>query len=78
MTLWVDVVNVYLPYLLSIVSIIAMWQQGNMKRWSWLLTLVNQLGWLVWIVCSKNWGFLPLNLVLWGVAARNYVKWGKL
>lgn len=66
---------VYLPWLLSAITIWMTLLAGNMSRSAWSVGMANQLLWLVWIIASSNWGMLPMNIALWIVCWRNYVKW---
>ncbi|MFA5898078.1 MAG: hypothetical protein WC829_03075 [Hyphomicrobium sp.] len=68
-------VVLYLPYLLSAITIWMTLLAGNMHPKAWLVGLLNQALWLVWIVASETWGLIPLNLALWAVYARNHMKW---
>lgn len=68
---------VWLPYVLSALTIWSMFLAGEKKRGAWLIGLINQLLWLVWICATKSWGLLPMNIALWVVYGRNYWKWGR-
>src|SRR5690348_15081089 len=72
-----DALVVYLPYLLSPLTIAAMLVAGDKRQGAWAVGLLNQLHWLVWIGLSGIWGLLPMNLALWVVCARNYLKWDR-
>lgn len=72
-----EIITIYLPYLLSLITIYSMLLAGNKKKGAWLVGLVNQLLWLIWIFTTKNWGLLPMNIALWVVYGRNYLKWNK-
>ncbi len=65
----------YLPWLLSAITIWMFLLAGNKKKYSWLVGLFNQFLWLIWIVVSANWGLLPMNIALWVVYSRNHFKW---
>lgn len=66
---------VYLPYLLSCVTIWLNVLAGNKKRSAWLVAMSGQVLWSVWVLMSATWGLLPLNIALWYVYARNWFKW---
>jgi hypothetical protein len=66
---------VYLPWLLSAITILMTVMAGNKHRSAWLVGLVAQALWLVWIVACHAWGLVPMNIVLWAVYARNHIKW---
>ena len=70
-----EIITIYLPYLLSAITIYSMLLAGNKRKGAWLVGLVNQLLWLVWIFTTKAWGLLPMNIALWIVYTRNYIKW---
>jgi len=65
----------HLPWLLSAMTITAMWLAGNKHRAAWHLSLVNQMLWSVWIVATSQWGLLPMNVAMYIVAGRNLWKW---
>ena len=70
-----DAIRVYLPYLLSAITIWMTLLAGNKHRKAWLVGLANQALWLVWIIATASWGLLPLNVALWVVYARNHLRW---
>lgn len=72
-----DSIRLYLPWLLSGLTIWMTVLAGNRRRDAWLVGLVAQALWLVWIVTTKTWGLLPMNLALWIVYGRNHVKWSR-
>lgn len=65
----------YLPWILSAITIYMTILAGNKTRWAWALGIVNQALWLVWIVTAEAWGLLPMNAALWVVYARNHARW---
>lgn len=72
-----ELVVVYLPYILSAITVYTVVLAGNNNRNAWLISMFNQLLWLIWIVASNTWGLLPMNITLWIAFYRNYMKWGK-
>jgi hypothetical protein len=70
-------IRLYLPWLLSAITIYMTVLAGNKSRNAWLFGLVNQALWLVWIIATASWGLLPMNLALWIVYGRNHLKWSK-
>ncbi|HEY0820970.1 MAG TPA: hypothetical protein VGD46_19445 [Rhizobacter sp.] len=68
-------ITVYLPWLLSAITIYMTVLAGNKARHAWAVGLGNQALWLLWIIVTASWGFLPMNLALWAVYARNHWKW---
>ncbi len=68
----------YMPYLLSLVSVVQIYLTGNLYRNTWLVGLGNQALWLVWILTSESYGFLPMNIALWVSFTRNHLKWKKM
>lgn len=70
-------VKVYLPWLLSAITIWMTLLAGNKTRWAWLVGLANQSLWLTWIIASESWGLLPMTAALTFVYARNHFKWNK-
>ncbi len=73
-------VTFYLPWLLSVITITSTIMAGNLHRWSWALSGLNQILWFTWIVndWEKNQGLLAMNLVLAAVFIRNHMKWKRL
>lgn len=70
-------ITVYLPYVLSAITVWMTLLAGNLHRRAWLVGLLNQALWLVWILATGSWGFLPLNIALWIVYARNHFRWAR-
>jgi len=70
-----EAIRIYLPWLLSAITIWMTLLAGNLHRNAWLVGLANQLLWLVWIVATGTWGLIPLNVALWVVYGRNHLKW---
>lgn len=72
-----EIIVVYLPWLMSVITIYMTYIAGNRNAFAWVLGLGNQAFWLIWIVVSKNWGLLPMCLTLSVLYIRNYYKWIK-
>lgn len=70
-----DIIRVYLPWLLSAITIYMTVLAGNKSRNAWLFGLANQALWLLWIIVTHSWGLLPMNAALWVVYSRNHLKW---
>lgn len=68
-------IETYMPWLLSCITIYTMFLAGDRKSHTWLVGLINQAFWLTWIIASASWGLIPMNIALWVVYARNHVKW---
>lgn len=64
---WLD----FLPWLLSVQTLGAMWLAGSNPRAGWRLALAGQLLWAAYTALAHAWGFLPLNLGLTFVYYRN-------
>jgi hypothetical protein len=73
-----ELISQYLPWLLSLLSLIMVALTGNLHRKTWVFGIGIQFLWLLWIWSAKAWGFLPLTLALFGMYARNHFKWKKL
>jgi hypothetical protein len=71
------IIIVWLPWVLSAITIWMTLLAGNVHRQAWLVGLFGQALWLVWIVAAEAWGLLPLNFALWIVYGRNHLKWRK-
>lgn len=69
------VVGVYMPWLMSAITIWMTLLAGNKHPMAWAVGLGNQFLWLIWIIATQTWGFLPLNIALWVVYGRNHWKW---
>jgi hypothetical protein len=65
----------YLPWLLSALSLVMSVLTGNKWRHVWLFGLGIQCVWVAWIVAAQAYGFLPLCLALFVIYARNHLKW---
>ena len=65
----------HLPWLMSAVTIAAMWLAGNKSVWAWRLSLANQALWLAWILWSHTYGLLPLTAAMVVVDVRNLNRW---
>lgn len=72
-----EIIRIYLPWLLSALTIWMTMLAGNKNRHAWAIGIVNQGLWLIWIVVSRSWGLIPMNIALWIVYARNHWKWNK-
>lgn len=62
-----DAIRLYLPWVMSAVTIWMTLLAGNKHRSAWL----------VWIITTAAWGLLPMNAALWIVYGRNHLKWRK-
>lgn len=72
-----NAIVIYLPWLLSAITIYMTILAGNKSRWAWVVGLVNSALWLIWIITSQSWGLIPMNIALWFVYARNHFKWNE-
>ena len=70
-----EIIRVYLPWVMSAITIYSSFLAGNLHRHTWLVSMGNQVLWLTWIIATETWGFIPLNIALWIVYARNHLKW---
>lgn len=70
-----ETIRIYLPWILSVITIYMTILAGNKARHAWLFGLANQALWLIWIVTTASWGLIPMNMALWIVYARNHLKW---
>jgi signal transduction histidine kinase len=68
-------VEQYLPWLLSAITIYMTVLAGDKHRLAWAVGLLNQGLWLVWIFAAEAYGLIPMNIALWIVYARNHLKW---
>lgn len=64
-----------LPWIMSCVTIASIWLAGSKWRYTWLLTLGNQVLWATWIFSIQAWGLLPMTIAIVFVATRNHFKW---
>lgn len=71
-------IRIYLPWLLSAITIWMTVLAGNKHPSAWLVGLCNQALWLFWIITTGTWGLLPMNAALWIVYSRNHLKWRAL
>ena len=70
-----ETIRLYLPWLMSAVTIWMTLLAGNKHKSAWLVGIGNQALWLTWIVTVGAWGLIPMNIALWIVYARNHLKW---
>lgn len=71
----IDAIRIYLPWILSAITIYMTVLAGNKAPNAWLFGLANQALWLLWIIATTSWGLLPMNLALWFLYGRNHLKW---
>lgn len=71
-------ITTYLPWLLSILSLLMSVMTGNLWRHAWLFGIGIQCLWVTWIAAAEAYGFLPLSLALFVIYGRNHLKWSKL
>jgi hypothetical protein len=66
-----------LPYVMSAVTLTAIYFAGDKKPWAWLLSLGNQAIWgaWIWLTWPQASGLLPMTLCLSVMYARNYRRW---
>ena len=74
----ISALHVYLPYVISAMTIWVTILQGKLHRHAWALCLMSQTLWLVWIITDQAWGMLPLNAFMFAVAVRFHLKWRNL
>ena len=68
---------IYLPYVLSALTIYSALAAGNKRRIAWSVGLANQGLWFLWIWASRSWGLAIMTVVLTAIFARNWIKWGR-
>lgn len=66
-----------MPWVLSLIGCIMIWQVGNFKKFGWIVGLVAQVLWFIWIIASEQYGFLPQNFLLAALYAKNFWQWHK-
>lgn len=67
-----------LPWVISAVTVYAMWLAGKKDIAAWPVSLFNQGLWLIWILLTHTWGLLPMNIALWIVFSYNHKNWTKI
>lgn len=72
-----DAIRIYLPWLMSAITIYTMFAAGDLKKHTWAVGLANQVLWATWIVASGSWGLLPMTVAITFVYARNHLKWSR-
>jgi len=70
-----ELIITYLPWLISIFTLLMMWFAGNKSPKAWVIGLGNQVLWLTWIITSQTWGLLLLTGALIVMYIRNFIKW---
>lgn len=63
------------PWLLSVVTLVGIYVQGNKHHHGWTIGLANQILWVTFIVLYDAWGLLPLSIALVVLYSRNLLKW---
>ena len=71
------IIIVYLPYLLSLVTVYTTLLAGNKNKLGWIIATINQFLWLIWILAVGAYGLLIGNILLTIICFRNYLKWEK-
>lgn len=66
-----------LPFVLSVVTIVAMELAGRKDKRAWAIGLANQVLWVAFIVHTRSWGLLVLTGALIYVYGRNYLRWSE-
>lgn len=64
-----------IPWLISLLSILMLWQMGNGSAWGPRLGLATSLLWVVYASYTRQWGLLPRIVVVGMVHTRNMLKW---
>jgi hypothetical protein len=64
-----------LPWLMSAVTLTAMYLAGNKNPIAWVLGVANQCLWLLFIVHTEAWGLLPMLVGIVAIYIRNLLKW---
>lgn len=72
-----EIIIIYLPYLLSLITLYNMFLAWNKNKNAWLVWLVNQFLWLIWILLTESYWLIPMNIWLWIMYFRNHLKWNK-
>ena len=72
-----EIINVYLPYILSAITIYMTFLVGNKNKKGWSLGMFNQILWFIFIISSKNYGLMFMNIAFFYMYMRNYQKWEK-
>lgn len=72
-----EIIIIYIPWALSILTVGMMYLAGNKNKWAWILGLANQSLWLTWIITVQAWGLLILTFALIFMYTRNLIKWHK-
>jgi hypothetical protein len=75
--LMIEHVAILLPYVMSAVTLTAIYFAGDKRPWAWLLSLGNQAIWGLWIYLTwpQASGLVPMTCCLTVMYARNWRKW---
>jgi hypothetical protein len=60
----------YIPWMLSVMTLVNMWLAGNKSYWAWVFGLAGQSLWFVYAL-NRATGLLPGVVILTFVYARN-------
>lgn len=66
-----------MDWVVSGISLLAKWLEGNKNRWAWVLSFFNQGLWFLVIMDKKLWGLSVLCVASMIVAVRNFILWGE-
>lgn len=70
-----EIIIIYVPYLLSVLTLSMMYLAGNKNPLAWKLGLANQVLWITWIYLTQSWGLMVLTVCLIFMYIRNLLKW---
>ena len=72
-----EIIVLYLPYILSFITIYMTFLVGNKNKKGCALGMFNQILWFIFIIFSKNYGLMFMNIAFFYMYMRNYEKWEK-
>lgn len=72
-----EMLSIYLPYVMSVTTILGMILAGNKRRLGWSLVFCGEFIWAYWIWLVGAWGLIPMNIFLMIVYWRNFLVWDK-
>ena len=72
-----EMIKIYLPWVLSAISLWMTLMAGNKHPKAWLIGLGGQVLWATWIYCSQTWGMVPMCIGITIMYLRNHFKWNQ-
>ena len=70
----IHLIHEVLPWFLSLITLVGVWQIGKHPRLGWKVGLVANASWVIFDVWWKAWGLIPLSVAL--LVMYSWQLWG--